>query len=87
MIRLLEPILATSPLTKDVVAKQKIGIPASNEISVMLKSKRSLIIGISGLIRNNPARMFIAARKIGAPVRNLLFKLDLSKNLAISLFE
>ena len=78
MIRLLEPSFATCPISKLVDAKQNIGIPASSDISAMLSPNRSLRIGISGLIRNNPARMFIAAKKIGDPVRNLLFKLDLS---------
>jgi hypothetical protein len=78
MMRLLDPSFATSPINKLVEAKQNIGIPASSDISAILRSKRSLRIGISGLIRNSPARMFIAAEKIGAPVRNLLFKFDLS---------
>lgn len=79
MIRLLEPNFATCPINKLVVAKQKTGIPARSAISAVLKLKRSLRIGINGLINTRPARMFRDAKKMGTPVRNLLFKIDPSR--------
>jgi hypothetical protein len=82
MIRLLEPSFESCPIKRLVVAKQNIGIPARREISAVLRLNSSLRIGISGPIKNIPARMFSDARKIGAPVRNLLFKIDLSRNLS-----
>lgn len=59
-------------------------MPASRDISAVLKLKRSLNIGINGLIKTNPARMFSDAKKIGAPVRNLLFNIALSMGLVPS---
>lgn len=57
-------------------------MPASRDISAVLKLNRSLKIGINGLISTNPARMFSDAKKIGAPVRNLLFNIFLSMGTA-----
>lgn len=59
-------------MIKLVAAKQNIGIPANSEMALVLKSKRSFKIGISGLITTKPARIFKDARKIGVPVFSLL---------------
>jgi glycerol-3-phosphate responsive antiterminator len=61
-----------------VAAKQKIGIPANNEIALVLKSKRSFKMGINGLITTRPARIFNEAKKMGVPVLSLFFIFDLS---------
>jgi hypothetical protein len=61
-----------------VAAKQKIGIPANNEIALVLKSKRSFKMGINGLITTRPARIFNEAKKMGVPVFSLFFIFDLS---------
>jgi hypothetical protein len=82
MIRLLDPSFESCPIKRLVVAKQNIGIPARREISAVLRLNSSLRIGISGPITNIPARMFSDARKIGAPVRILFFKIYPSRNLS-----
>jgi hypothetical protein len=79
MIRLLDPSFESCPIKRLVVAKQNIGIPARSEISAVLRLNSFLRIGISGPITNIPARMFSDARKIGAPVLNLFFKIYLSR--------
>ena len=79
MIRLLDPSFESCPIKRLVVAKQNIGIPARSEISAVLRLNSSFRIGISGPITNSPARIFNEARKIGAPVRNLLFKIYLPR--------
>ena len=56
-----------------VPAKQKIGIPAKMATAELLKSKYFLIIGISGPISTNPARMLRDAKKIGTPFASLDF--------------
>lgn len=68
-------------MIKLVAAKQKIGIPANSEIALVLKSKLSFKIGISGLITTNPARIFNDAKKIGVPVFSLLLIFDPSDSL------
>ncbi len=61
-----------------VAAKQKIGIPANNEIALVLKSKRTFKMGISGLMTTSPARIFNEAKKMGVPVFSLFFISELT---------
>ena len=76
--RLVPPIRPTKGIKKALAAKHNTVNEVKNDRRNELKWYCSLRIGIRGLIMVNPARIFIAAIKIGRPltIACLLLKAD-----------